>query len=117
MLAWLCAAAALSYISRNAIAVAESTVRADLGLTMEERLKVGLLTLCTQEKELYLELFEQQTLGLVDEIVQPVRLLVEVVRATELVDLLGRVLRQPACEVRLKSLPKFRLLHGGAHQL
>ena len=36
---------------------------AELGLTMEERLKVGLLTLCTQEKELYLELFEQQTLS------------------------------------------------------
>jgi MFS family permease len=36
VLAWLCAAAALSYISRNAIAVAESTVRADLGLTMEQ---------------------------------------------------------------------------------
>lgn len=35
----------------------------ELGLTMDERLKVGLLTLCTQEKELYLELFEQQTLS------------------------------------------------------
>lgn len=36
VLAWLCAAAALSYISRNAIAVAESTVRGDLGLTKEQ---------------------------------------------------------------------------------
>ncbi len=35
----------------------------ELDLTMEERLKVGLLTLCTQEKDLYLELFEQQTLS------------------------------------------------------
>ena len=36
VLAWLCAAAALAYISRNAIAVAESTVRADLNLTKEQ---------------------------------------------------------------------------------
>src|ERR1051325_7364121 len=36
VLAWLCAAAALAYISRNAIAVAESTVRGDLGLTREQ---------------------------------------------------------------------------------
>lgn len=36
VLAGLCAAAALSYVSRNAIAVAESTVRSDLGLTKEQ---------------------------------------------------------------------------------
>ena len=36
VLAWLCAAAALAYVSRNAIAVAESTVRADLGLTKDQ---------------------------------------------------------------------------------
>src|SRR5687768_10632985 len=36
VLAWLCAAAALAYVSRNAIAVAESTVRTDLGLTMQQ---------------------------------------------------------------------------------
>ncbi len=36
VLAGLCAAAALSYVSRNAIAVAESTVRGDLGLTKEQ---------------------------------------------------------------------------------
>lgn len=36
---------------------------ADLALEMDERLAVGLLTLCTQEKDLYLELFEQQTLS------------------------------------------------------
>ena len=36
VLAWLCAAAALAYVSRNAIAVAESTVRGDLGLTKEQ---------------------------------------------------------------------------------
>jgi len=36
VLAWLCAAAALAYVSRNAIAVAESTVRGDLGLTKQQ---------------------------------------------------------------------------------
>jgi MFS transporter, ACS family, D-galactonate transporter len=36
VLGWLCAAAAFAYISRNAIAVAESTVRGDLGLTKEQ---------------------------------------------------------------------------------
>lgn len=36
VLAWLCAGAAIAYISRNAIAVAESTVRGDLGLTKEQ---------------------------------------------------------------------------------
>ena len=36
---------------------------ADLALELEQRLSVGLLTLCTQEKELYLDLFEQQTLS------------------------------------------------------
>ena len=36
VLAGLCAAAALSYIARNAISVAESTVRADLALTKEQ---------------------------------------------------------------------------------
>jgi len=36
VLAGLCAAAALAYVSRNAIAVAESTVRSDLGLTRQQ---------------------------------------------------------------------------------
>jgi MFS family permease len=36
VLTWLCAAAALAYVSRNAIAVAESTVRNDLGLTKQQ---------------------------------------------------------------------------------
>src|SRR5687767_13927003 len=36
VVAWLCAAAALPYLSRNAIAVAESTVRADLGRTRQQ---------------------------------------------------------------------------------
>jgi CPA1 family monovalent cation:H+ antiporter len=36
---------------------------ADLALELHERIAVGLLTLSTQEKELYLELFEQQTLS------------------------------------------------------
>ena len=36
VLAWLCAGAALAYVSRNSIAVAESTVRGDLGLTKEQ---------------------------------------------------------------------------------
>jgi CPA1 family monovalent cation:H+ antiporter len=36
---------------------------ADLALELHERVTVGLRTLCTQEKDLYLELFEQQTLS------------------------------------------------------
>lgn len=36
VLGLICIAAALSYVSRNAIAVAESTVRADLGMTKEQ---------------------------------------------------------------------------------
>lgn len=36
VLSWLCAAAALAYVSRNSISVAESTVRSDLGLTMQQ---------------------------------------------------------------------------------
>ncbi|MBI3867690.1 MAG: MFS transporter [Verrucomicrobia bacterium] len=36
VLAGLCVAAALSYVSRNAIGVAESTVRADLGLSKDQ---------------------------------------------------------------------------------
>lgn len=39
------------------------TAPAELGLDLDERLTVGLLTLCTQEKEFYLDLFEQQTLS------------------------------------------------------
>ncbi len=35
----------------------------DLALDLDERVKVGLVTLCTREKELYLEQFEQQTLS------------------------------------------------------
>lgn len=33
---WLTAAAALAYLCRNGLGVIESTVRADLGLTMEQ---------------------------------------------------------------------------------
>jgi CPA1 family monovalent cation:H+ antiporter len=36
---------------------------AELALNLDERVKVGLVTLCTREKELYLELFEQQILS------------------------------------------------------
>lgn len=36
VLSWLCVAMALAYIARNAIAVAESTVREDLALTKEQ---------------------------------------------------------------------------------
>jgi len=36
---------------------------ADLALALDERIKVGLLTLSTQEKELYFALFDQQTLS------------------------------------------------------
>ena len=43
-------------------AEAES-VPEDLALDLDERVKIGLVTLCTREKELYLELFEQQILS------------------------------------------------------
>ena len=36
---------------------------ADLPLELHQRMSVGLLTLCSQEKELYLDQFEQQTLS------------------------------------------------------
>ena len=36
VLAWLCGAMALAYVSRNAIAVAESTVRTDLGISKQQ---------------------------------------------------------------------------------
>ena len=36
VLAWLTLAAALSYLCRNAVGVAESTIRGDLGLTVEQ---------------------------------------------------------------------------------
>jgi CPA1 family monovalent cation:H+ antiporter len=39
------------------------SVPAELALDLDERVKVGLVTLCTREKELYLELFEQQILS------------------------------------------------------
>lgn len=35
----------------------------ELALDLDERVKVGLVTLCTREKELYLDLFEQRTLS------------------------------------------------------
>src|SRR5262249_45121029 len=35
----------------------------ELALDLDERVMVGLLTLCTQERQLYLEQFEQQTLS------------------------------------------------------
>lgn len=39
------------------------SVPAELALDLDERVKVGLVTLCTREKELYLEQFEQQILS------------------------------------------------------
>ena len=36
VLAWLTLAAAFSYVCRNAVGVAESTIREDLGLTLEQ---------------------------------------------------------------------------------
>lgn len=35
----------------------------ELALDLDERVKIGLVTLCTREKELYLDLFEQQILS------------------------------------------------------
>ncbi|WP_428681955.1 cation:proton antiporter [Reyranella sp.] len=42
---------------------AAEPVPPDLALDLEERVKIGLVTLCTREKELYLELFQQQILS------------------------------------------------------
>ncbi len=42
---------------------AASNVDHDWALDLDERVTVGLLTLCTREKDLYLEHFEQQTLS------------------------------------------------------
>ncbi len=39
------------------------SVPEDLALDFDERVKIGLVTLCTRERELYLELFEQQILS------------------------------------------------------
>jgi sugar phosphate permease len=43
VLAWLCAAAAIAYLCRNSIGVAESTIREELGLTADEMSYVMLL--------------------------------------------------------------------------
>jgi MFS transporter, ACS family, D-galactonate transporter len=43
VLAWLCAAAAIAYLCRNSIGVAESTIRAELGLTPDDMSYVMLL--------------------------------------------------------------------------
>lgn len=53
-------------IAADPISAGDAEIEApppDLALDLEERLTVGLLTLCTQERELYLEQFEQQTLS------------------------------------------------------
>ncbi len=53
-------------IAADPISAGDEAVAAappELALDLEERLTVGLLTLCTQERELYLEQFEQQTLS------------------------------------------------------
>ncbi len=53
-------------LAADPVSAGEAQIEAappELNLTLEERLKVGLLTLCTRERELYLELFEQQTLS------------------------------------------------------
>jgi CPA1 family monovalent cation:H+ antiporter len=53
-------------IAADPISAGDEAVAApppDLALDLDERLTVGLLTLCTQERELYLDQFEQQTLS------------------------------------------------------
>lgn len=53
-------------IDADPISAGEAEIEAppaELALDLGERLTVGLLTLCTQERELYLEQFEQQTLS------------------------------------------------------
>ncbi|TMJ24597.1 MAG: cyclic nucleotide-binding domain-containing protein [Alphaproteobacteria bacterium] len=56
----------VEHIDVDPISAGDETVEAppaELALDFNERLTVGLLTLCTQERELYLEQFEQQTLS------------------------------------------------------
>jgi monovalent cation:H+ antiporter, CPA1 family len=56
----------VEHIDADPISAGDETVQApppELALDFNERLTVGLLTLCTQERELYLEQFEQQTLS------------------------------------------------------
>lgn len=48
---------------RHVLMPQSSSAEQDVALDMDERLQVGLLTLGTREKELYLEHFEQQTLS------------------------------------------------------
>jgi CPA1 family monovalent cation:H+ antiporter len=53
-------------IAADPISAGEAEVEApppELALDLGERMSVGLLTLCTHERELYLEQFEQQTLS------------------------------------------------------
>jgi monovalent cation:H+ antiporter, CPA1 family len=53
-------------IAADPISAGDAEVEApppELALDLGERLTVGLLTLCTQERDLYLEQFEQQTLS------------------------------------------------------
>jgi monovalent cation:H+ antiporter, CPA1 family len=56
----------VEHIDVDPISAGDEAVEApppELALDFNERLTVGLLTLCTQERELYLEQFEQQTLS------------------------------------------------------
>jgi CPA1 family monovalent cation:H+ antiporter len=53
-------------IDVDPVSAGETPVEAappELALDLEERVKVGLVTLCSREKELYLELFDQQILS------------------------------------------------------
>ena len=53
-------------IDADPISAGDAEVEAappELALDLGERIRVGLVTLCTQERELYLEQFEQQTLS------------------------------------------------------
>jgi monovalent cation:H+ antiporter, CPA1 family len=53
-------------IAADPISAGDESVEApppELALDLEERVTVGLITLCTQERQLYLEQFDQQTLS------------------------------------------------------
>src|SRR5262249_9207759 len=53
-------------IDVDPVSAGEAEVEApppELALDLEERVKVGLITMCSREKELYLELFDQQILS------------------------------------------------------
>ncbi len=91
---------------------------ADLALDLDERVKVGLVTLCTREKELYLEQFEQQILSrrMVAVLTADADRLIDGVRDKGVARLRGVAGRHLAARPRLSRLPVAAPAAGlGAH--